>query len=386
MRERPRHIVVSTTRTDDGTRAIANALGELLEDATATSAPIAVPLGSEAGTRALPTHSDLDGADVLVALDAVALENARGANVGLRIAFWPGLGDAWLGSVEDADAVLVPHASSVELAIARGAARADVEVVGPLAPEGFAKAPDRAGAVAELLRGSQGIPADPRILVIPFGALPGADLTSTFTQLALVKEPLLVVFDVEDDVDAAKSIRAVVPRFGLMAALVSDRAFARGISGVADRVLARLEGPETLAALASGASLVVIRPKTREQEAARALSDEGLVALSGTVPMLAVTLDAALSSEGLAKGREALAKLTIADSGARIQAAIDRARTRHSPHATGLPRGLELLPRDPVDAAMPVIAPLLDRAAEKKKADDAAIERELAELKKRIGG
>jgi hypothetical protein len=261
-----------------------------------------------------------------------------------------------------------------------------VEVVGPLAPEGFARAPDRAAAVAELLRGSQGIPADPRILVIPFGALPGADLTSTFTQLALVKEPLLVVFDVEDDVDAAKSIRAIVPRFGLTAALVSDRSYARGIYGVADRVLARLEGPETLAALASGASLVVIRPKTREQDAARALSDEGLVALAGTVPMLAVTLDAALSPESLAKGREAIAKLSVAETGARIQAAIERALTRHSPHATGLPRGLELLPRDPVDAAMPVIAPLLDRAAEKKKADDAAIDRELAELKKRIGG
>jgi hypothetical protein len=383
MRDRPLHVVVTTTRTDAGSRAIASALADLLEDRGTSSAPIAIPIGTEAPIRGI---ADVDGADVLVALDAVALENARSANVGLRIALWTGLGDAWLGTVEGADAVLVPHASSIDLAIARGARRSDVEVVGPVGPEGFAPAADRAAVLAELTRGARDIPPEPRVLVVPFTALPGADLSATLTQLALVKEPLLVVFDVEGDVDAAKSIRTVAPRFGLTAALVSDRDYARAVYGVADRVLVRLEGSESAAALASGAPLVIIRPKTSETEAARALSEAGLLAVAKVVPMLAVTLDQALTSEALTRARAAIAALEITRTGARIQAAIEAARTRHRPRATGLPRGVELLARDPADAAMPVIEPLVRAAEEKKKAEDRAIDAELAELKKRIGG
>ncbi|MBN8616032.1 MAG: hypothetical protein J0L92_35905 [Deltaproteobacteria bacterium] len=383
MRERARHVVVSTTRTDAGTRAIANALGELLEDPSAASAAIALPIETDAHE---PTQASIEGADVLVALDAVALEKSRGANVGLRIAFWPGLGDAWLGSVEGADAVLVPHASSVDLAIARGAARADVEVVGPLAPEGFARATDRAATIAELLGGAPGAGTDTRILLVPFPSLPGADLSATFTQLALVKEPLLVVFDVEDDVDAAKSIRSVAPRFGLRAALVSDRELARAMYGVADLVLARLEGPESFAALASGAPVVILRPKTKETEAAKALVDAGLVAMAGNVSMLAVTLDLALAEPARLAARDAITKLAIAESGARVKAAIDAAGKRHRPRATGLPRGIEILDTDPLEAAAHAIAPLIREHESKKKAEDAAIDAELAELKKRIGG
>ena len=383
MRERPLSIVVTTTRSDAASRAITSALADLLEDAGAPRAPIAIPVGGDVATRGA---ADLDGADVLVALDAVALENARSANVGLRIALWTGLGDAWLGTVEGADAVLVPHASSIDLAVARGARRTDVEVVGPVAPEGFAPAADRASVLAELTRGARALAPETRVLVVPFTALPGADLSATLTQLALVKGPLLVVFDVEDDVDAAKSIRAVAPRFGLTAALVSDREYARAIYGVADRVLVRLEGSESAAALASGAPLLVIRPKTSEAEAARALSDAGLLALAQNVPMLAVTLDAALGTEELARARAAIDALELGKTGARIEAAIEAARTRHRPRATGLPRGVELLPSDPVDAAMPVIEPLVRAAEQKKNELDRAIDAELAELKKRIGG
>lgn len=382
MRERPFHVVVSTTRTDAPTRAIANALGELFEDHGASPA-IAVPVGA---SNDEPSLASVDDADVLVALDAVALEKSRGANVGLRIACWSGLGDAWLGSVEGADAVLVPHASSIELAVSRGAARGDVEVVGPIAPEGHARASDRQAVIAELLGGASALPPDAKILVIPFAALPGSDLSATFTQLALVKEPLLVVFDVDDDVDAAKSIRAVAPRFGLRAALVSDREYARAMYGVADRVLVRLEGAESFAALASGAPLVVIRPKTKETEAAKVLADAGLVAVAGNIAMLAVTLDAALSEAGVAAGREAVAKLEIAQSGERVKAAIEAVRKRHRPRATGLPRGVELVASDPLEAAASTIAPMIRAHEEKKKAEDAAIDAELAELKKRIGG
>ncbi len=384
MRERAQHLVVSTTRTDAGTRAIANALGELLEDRVGPSAAIALPVDTDVNEGA--TQASIEGADVLVALDAVALEKSRGANVGLRIAYWPGLGDAWLGTVEGADAVLVPHASSVELAVARGASRADVEVVGPLTPEGYGRAADRRAVIADLLGGAPGMPDDPRILVVPFAALPGSDLSATFTQLALVKEPLLIVFDVEDDVDAAKSIRSVVPRFGLRAALVSDREFARAIYGVADLVLARLEGAESFAAIGSGASLVIIRPKTKETEAAKALVESGLVAMAGNVSMLAVALDLALTEPARAAARESITKLEIVSTGERVKAAIEAARKRHRPRATGLPRGVELLPSDPLEAAAPVIAPLLRAHEEKKKAEDAAIDAELAELKKRIGG
>jgi hypothetical protein len=116
------------------------------------------------------------------------------------------------------------------------------------------------------------------------------------------------------------------------------------------------------------------------------LSEAGLLAVAKTVPMLAVTLDQALSSEELSRARAAFAALETSQTGARIQAAIEGARTRHRPRATGLPRGMELLARDPADAAMPAIAPLVRAAEQRKKDVDAAIDAELAELKKRIGG
>lgn len=383
MSERARHVVVTTTRTDTATRALASALGEILEGRDEGHGPIAVPIGTETHARA--GLEDFDGADVLVALDAVALEGARGANVGLRVAYWPGLGDTWLGSLESADAVLVPHASSVELALARGAARADIEVVGPLAPGGLKRATDRAATLAELLPGAA-LSDETRIVVVPFAALPGADLSATLTQLSLAKGPLLVVFDVDDDVDAAKSVRAVAPRFGLTAALVSDRELAHAMYGVADRVLVRLEGAESFTALAAGAGLVVLRPKTRETTAARALADEGLLAIAGNVAMLAVTLDEALTVGSLERSRAAIAALDIPATGARIAQAIEAAHLRHRPRATGLPRGIELLATDPLDAAAPMLAPLVRAAQDKRQAEEAAIDRELAELKKRIGG
>jgi hypothetical protein len=378
MRERCEQVVVLTTRTDAGTRAIAGALADRLETG-ATGKPIAIPIDAERARA-----SDLDTADVVLALDPLALERARDANVGLRLALWTGLGDAWPGTVEGAHAVLLPHESSVALALARGARRADVAVVGPIAPEGFGAAVERTTALAELLRGARDVPRDAQVLVIPFATLSAADLSATLTQLALVKHALLVVFDVEDDLDAARSIRVVAPRFGLTAALVSDREYARAVYGAADRVVVRLEGPETPAALASGAPLVVIRPKNAE--VARALAGSGLAAVAETVSMLAVTLDAALTPSALERGRGAVAALDIASSIARVEVAIEAARARHPRPATGLPRGVELLARDPGEATMRELAPLLDAATRKRSAEDAAIDAELAELKKRIGG
>lgn len=386
MAERPLHVVVSTTRTDAGTRAIATAVGDVFEVTATPGAPIALPIATDASERGTSGAANVDGADVLVALDAVALENARAANVGLRVALWPGLGDAWLGSVETADLVLVAHESQVDLAVARGASRTDVEVVGPLAPDGAVPTADRAGRLAALLEGAGEVSPETRILVLPVTALPSADLTSTLTQLSLARDPLLCVFDVDDDVEAAKSIRAVAPRFGLAAAMVSERDVAAAIYGVADVVLARLEAPETFAALASGASLVVVKPKSREAAAAQALALSGLAAVAPSVSMLAVALDAALSTKGRASARAAVAALDVAGTPARIRSAVERARRRHRSRAMGLPRGLELLHRDPADATAAAVQPLASAQQSRKVSEAEAIERELEELKKRIGG
>jgi hypothetical protein len=379
MPERPLHVVVSTTRRDAGTQAIAVAVAEVFDRARhASSPPIALPTTEAHST---PLAQDVEGADVLVALDAAALEDARGANVGMRVALWPGLGDAWLGSVESADLVLVPHASQVALALARGAARSSVEVVGPLRPAGFSARGDRFAQ-----RRALGIPEGSRVLVVPTSALPTSDLSGTFTQLALVKEPLFVLFDVEDDVEAAKQIRALAPRFGLAAGMFSERTVATDAYAVADRVLVRLEGPETLAALASGAPLFVIGPKSREADAARALAAAHLAAIASSPAMIAVELDAAMHDEALDAARAAVVALDATGAGERIATAVATARTRLRPRATGLPRGLEMLPRDPGDAASKAIAPWARATVERKKAEDDAVERELAELKKRIGG
>jgi len=386
MAERALHVIVSTTRSDSGTRAIAVATGDVFEVSATGSAPIAVPLATDPAPRSLSPAAELDGADVLIALDAVALENARGANVGLRVALWPGLGDAWLGSVEGADLVLVAHESQLELALARGASRTDVEVVGPLAPDGAAPTIDRAGRLAALFAGGPKLDADTRLVVLPFSARPGADLTTTLTQLSLVTGSPLCVFDVEDDVEAAKSIRAIAPRFGLSAAMVSERDVAAAVYGVADAILVRLEGPETFAALASGASLVVVKPKHREGAAAHALETAKLATVAQNVSMLAVAIDAALASDTRTAARTAIEALDVAGTPQRIRTAVERARARHRSRATGLPRGLELLASDPADATAAAVAPLVSAYASRKVSEAEAIERELEELKKRISG
>jgi len=386
MADRALHVVVSTTRSDPGTRAIAIAAGDVFEVSAARGAPIAVPLTTDATSRPLSVTAELDGADVLVALDAVALENARSANVGLRVALWPGLGDAWLGSVEGADLVLVAHESQVELALGRGASRRDVGVVGPLAPDGAAPTADRAGRLAALFAGGPKIDADTRVLVLPFSSMPGADLSTTLTQLSLVTGAPLCVFDVEDDVEAAKSIRAIAPRFGLTAAMVSERDIAAAVYGVADAILVRLEGPETFAALASGASLVVVKPKTRETAAAHALEAAKLASVAQNVSMLAVAVDAALKPDTRAAARAAVEALDVRGTPQRIRSAIERARVSHRSRATGLPRGIELLASDPADATAASVAPLVSAHASRKLSEAEAIERELEELKKRISG
>lgn len=380
MAERPLRVVVSTTRTDAGSQAIASAVAEIFERGSHASVPPITIAASDPSPNAAHGLA-IEGADVLVALDAVALEDARSANVGLRVALWPGLGDAWLGSVERADLVLVPHASQIDLAIVRGAARGAVEVVGPLAPNGFAPVSDRSASARALE-----IPGGMRVVVIPVAALPTNDLSGTFAQLALVKEPLFVLFDVDEDVEAADRIRALAPRFGLTAGMFSERAVAAAAYAIADRVLVRLEGPETFGALTSGAPLFVVKPKAREADAARALMEAGIASIASTPAMIAVELDGALREDVIARAREAVRALDVPGASVRIAAAVKSARERLRPRATGLPRGLEILARDPAEAASEAIALLARSAIERKKAEDDAVERELAELKKRIGG
>jgi hypothetical protein len=373
MREEPLHIAVSVTSQDTQVQALAEALSSALRETEVARAsePIALPVD-------VSDSVSIEGADVVIALDATALDNTQRAKVGLRVAYWPGLGNAWAGSLESADLVLVTHETQVEVALARGALADRVAVVGPLA-----SAPLVARDEARSLLLQAG-PSDAPILLVPTEGLPTADLSKLLAQLALVGGPLLTLFDVGEDLARARELRQLIPRFGLHAALFSEADVRALAYRAASRVLAHLESSASLRALAAETPLVVLR-NTPSSLAAKtdALAAQGLVTFA-PLAALALALDEALASDSVERGRAAARALAPEKTPQRMRDAITRAW--EASRSRGLPRGLEFVDRDAASALVRELEPLTSSFVRKKEREDAAIEAELAELKKRIGG
>ena len=371
------HIVVSSASQNARIRELADALSRLVSDVQAPSAarPIAMP--------ALIDMSDsIDGADVVIALDAHSLERAHHANVRLCVAYWPGLGDAWDGSLADADLVLLNHETQRDIAIARGAPASQLAVTGPLATSDTLRS--REDAKTLLL---SGFPAETvsenALLVLATEGLNQADFSKLLAQLALVSAPLLTLFDVGEDTERAKELRTLVPRFGLDAAIFSDPETRALAYRAASRVLVPLDSTASVRALASGTPLLTLSRRAREQAAVDALVASNLLAFT-SLPALAVALDQALGAQAVADGRAAADALEAHKTPARIRDAIRDAYASH--RSRGLPRGLEILDKDPASALSRELEPLASAFVDRKKKEDAAIDAELEELKKRIRG
>lgn len=374
----PLHIVVTTGSQHARIRELADALSRVFvdTDAPSTSRPIAMPAMVDVSSDAI------DDADVVIALDATSLERAHQANIHLCVAYWPGLGDAWDGSLAHADLVLLTEASQRDIAIARGASESRLVVVGPLATTDDATS--REASKTLLLNAFPTENASEKaLLVLATEGLASADLSKLLAQLALVSAPLLTLFDVGEDVERAKELRTLVPRFGLDAAIFSEPATRALAYRAASRVLAPLDSASALHAVACGAPLVTLNRRAREQASVDSLVASKLLAFT-SLTTLAVTLDVALSEQATAEGRAAADALESAKSPSRFREAIHRAYETH--RSRGLPRGLEFLDKDPASALSRELEPLTSAFVSRKTKEEAVIDAELEELKKRIRG
>ncbi|AKF07813.1 hypothetical protein [Sandaracinus amylolyticus] len=343
-------------------RAIADALADALSEADTpqpSAAPIALP--------ALEPRRDVDGASAAIALDPESLARAHEANVPLRLAWIGWLDPRWEDAIASAHHVLVAHASLVDPVIALGAPRARVEVASWIAPRGER---DRDAA-----RTALGIDADAPLVIVPTQVI-GDDLTALLLQLALVREGVRVAFDVGEDVEAARALRR---RVSFPAHMFADGETAPLAWTAADRVLARLDGPELARAFAHGAAPILAPPRPADLFTARALASEGLATTVVNDATLAVAIDDACSRASIDRARAALAALEIDRAAERVAASVQRiVRDPASRRAiAGLPEGLEAIGPERREAAS---------TSPKAPSRDEQIERELEALRARIRG
>ena len=339
--------------------ALERALGEG-DEGEAEGSGIALPV---------PETTSLEDARVAVALDAGSLERAAEARVPLRVAVLPFLRSEWRGEL-DAALVLVPHEALVPEVIALGARRDRVRVAGPIAPDGWSPAEDR-----DALRAAREV--EGRCVVVRGHALEQGDLAPGLVQLSLVREDVRWLFDVGSDPELARRLRQQVPGYGLDAMMFADGADALDAYQIADAVLGRVGGAETIRGMATGAALIFVPPRRSELRLAHVIEEAELARFADSTATLAVTLDAALADEALTQGREASLGLEAAQGAARV-AEIVQGLARgelQGVHPTGLPVGFERL-GDPDQPAAP-------RADEPER--DPSVDEELAALREKLG-
>jgi hypothetical protein len=356
------------------------------EHAARVTAAIAAALAGESGPTDTPSAPAGGGAavdrviseaDAAVVLDADSLAVAREAGVPFCVAVFPGFDLRFAGDLAAADRVVVAHESLVDEVVRRGALRGRIDVTGPVAPEGFAPCDDVAA-----LRQDVGLPVDRPLVLVPTAALEEWGQQALFVQLSLVSPEVGFLFDVGRDAAAAEELRELVPLHGLTAWMFADgdvRESSRFWQAV-DLVLARPRGYEVARALGVGVPLVLLPPGRSAAYAADALEATGAAEEADVIATLAVAVDAALEPETLGRARAASRALEASRAAARVAACVreawaERSRATDREAARGLPHGLEALTGQ-------------ERPESKARRDtddiEARIDRELAELKKRL--
>lgn len=354
---------------DPDLRAVAASLTRAL-------ATLDEPEGEPAGAIALPapepTAGRLDAARVVIALDPRSAARARAAGAERVVHLAPRL-TLDIDDALDVDLVLVAHEALADVARRRGL---DVRVTGPVAPDEWTPAPDRAALKASL-------GPDPALpwVVVRAAALQD-DPAATLVQLALVRERCVWLFDVGADPELARTLRRLVPGYALDALMFADGPDALSAYRAADAVLGELHGPEMIRALSVGAAPIAFPPRGRDALLAHALETAGVVEVADAAATLAVTLDGALEPNALDRARKAGERLGAQEGACRAVELVQKlARGALEPaEVSGLPRGLERLSHAERERpAAPVEPP--------KRANDLerTVDEELAALRKRLG-
>ncbi len=375
MDDRALRIVVLDGRGDPYADEVTAAVAEALS----SEAPADRGRGGGAERGGTP-EALLHDADAAVVLDDGSLLRAREAGTPLCVALLPGFDVAWAGDLAEADRVLVAHQMLVGAVVRRGALREHVVVTGPVAPAGFDPAADPDEA-----RRAAGLDHRGPLVLVPGSALEEHGPDSVLIQLGLVSNDAGFLFDVGNDPDAAETLRRLVPIHGLTAWMFAEERGAGRWWALADLVVGRPRGYEIPRALAVGAPLVLLPPGRSDASAVDALEAAGVARDADVLATLAVTIDAALEPAALAEGRDAVRALEVRGSAARVAESVREAWQRRKATGAegpprGLPHGLERLPssRSERPPAGRSSAPPPDEDLE------ARIDRELAELKKRL--
>lgn len=382
----PLRVVVLSSHDEPEYREVAAVVGEAL--AETPTRDIEAPVEERTSRPSFEPMEAADAlveeADAVVALDAESLERAREHGNALCVALLPWLDAVWGGDLQDADLVCVAHRAVADELAARGVPPERVAVVGAPLPPDYAPPADRA-----LARGRAGVPEGHVLLVIPTDALESDDLGRLLTQLALVRVPLMVLFDVGDDVLVSDSLRRLAPAYG-----VPSRMFGAGPNrgefyALADAVVARVRSPEAVRGLAVGAPLMLIDALRRPGPGVgRALVESGAAfGIESVGTTLAVDLERAFEPERLAAAREAVAAASIRAQPAHLfetirQAVMARTKRRRR---RGLPLGLESLYEPGEPRAEPGASGSTRPPGRPQESDEERIERELRELKSRLG-
>lgn len=364
----------------DVARALRRGLGAEAapEDDDGGASPIALPLGDD---EAAPLPVRVEKADLAIVLDPPSLELARRAGVPEVVALWSRLDADWDGEL-DADLVLVCHDALVDDAVRLGVPRKRVVPVGPVAPDGWSPADDRAA-----LREARELPKETPIVVVRAEALARDDLAPALVQLSLVSREVLWLFDVGRDPELARSLRRHVPGYGLDAIMFADGDEALPAYQLADLVLGSFDGPEAIRAFAVGAGLVSVPPRRDRLRLAHAVETAELAEVADAGPTLAVTLEAALAPTAMEAARQASERLDAVNGVARVVAevrALMRGERGGRGLPVGLPQGLERLS----DAEE---APSRERPASEPPEPgsggdlDEAVDEELERLREKLG-
>lgn len=375
--------IVLFERTEPEVRDIAAALERALgsdagaDEPAPTATPIALPADDGGPVRPPPRLRD---AEIAVVLDAESAERARDAGVRRIVAVCPFLAVDWDEPLV-ADLVLVAHEAAIEDAVACGARRERVRVCGPIAPDGWGPAGDR-----DALRAELGLRPEVPWVVVRASALEKDDLAPSLVQLSLVKVDAAWLFDVGTDPDLSRALRRHVPGYGLDATMFSDGQDALRAYQAADVVFGRLDGPEAIRAFAVGAALATVAPERDQLRLAHLVEESGLAAVADAAATVAVTLDAALTAEELARGRASSLGVDAKGAAERAVAFIHelaRGELGGSPVAAGLPRGLERLSEP--DVERPARVPDTSERQRKDQDLDKKVDEELAALRAKLG-
>lgn len=372
MTERALRIVVLDGRGDRQANEVTAAIAEALESESPAEG------GDRRRAEIATPEALLHDADAAVVLDDGSLVRAREAGARVCVAVLPGFEASWPGDLAQADSVLVAHESLVDSVVRRGASRSSVAVIGPIAPRGYTPATERAALRREL-----GIDHAGPLVLVPSQVLEEEGTDALLIQLALVSKNVGYVFYVDNDAEAAEELRRVIPVHGIEAWMFAEERGAERYWQLADVVLGRARGFEVSRALAVGAPVVLLPPGRSDASTVRAIETAGVGRDADVLATLSVTLEAALEPAALDEARRAIAALELAGSKKRLAEAVREAWKRLSASGStlsprGLPHGLERLPSGPGQTPRHSSVPPKDDDLE------ARIDRELAELKKRI--